>query len=92
MTNQPATEQSSDQPTDVYGVSLIGQRVKARRLELGLSRRALCARLGSKSGSLVEQFESTTGGISAASIVRLATALECTPDVLWPALSGGNNP
>lgn len=86
---------TGDTPTEVFGRAvaiLLGQRVKARRLALGLSQRDLCVRAGMADVSpkqRIHAIENATRGqgIRLGTLYVLALALECELENLLPSLS-----
>ena len=60
----------------------IGERIKARRIELGLSQEELAHRLGNKSRASVSTVEHDKEDLTTTRIKQYATALECTPGYL----------
>ena len=60
----------------------IGQRIKARREELGLTQQQLADRLGYKSKASINKIEMGTNGISQSRIVDFAKALQTSIEYL----------
>lgn len=60
----------------------IGQRIKARRLELGLTQEDLAKRLGNKSRASVCTVEKDKEDLTTTRIRQYAEALSCTPAYL----------
>ena len=60
----------------------IGQRIKARREELGLTQQQLADRLGYKSKASINKIEMGANGISQSRIVDFANALQTTIEYL----------
>lgn len=67
----------------------IGNRIKIRRKELGLSQQELAERMGLKSKSTICKIERGEDNLTSPIIMRYAQALETTPEALagW----GSNN-
>ena len=63
-------------------MSTVGQRVKEKRLELGMTQDALAKAAGYQSRSTINKIESGERTLSFARIKELADALEVTPDYL----------
>ena len=57
----------------------LGDRIKARRLELGLSQLELAHRMGLKSKSTICKVETGDDNLTTVSIQRFADALSCSP-------------
>ena len=57
----------------------IGERIKYRREELGLSQDELARRLGYKSRSSINKIENDASGLPQTKIVAIANALRTTP-------------
>lgn len=66
----------------------IGQKIKARREELGLTQQQLADRLGYKSKASINKIEMGTNGISQSRIVDFANALQTTIEYLMEMDSG----
>jgi transcriptional regulator with XRE-family HTH domain len=58
---------------------MIGNIIKQRRLELGLTQEELAHKLGYKSKSSINKIEMGIHGISQSQIKDFAAALECSP-------------
>ena len=56
---------------------MIGERVKQRRLELGLTQDELAKRMGYKSKSTINKIEKDINDVSQSKMVELARALSC---------------
>jgi len=66
----------------------VGRRIKARRLEMGLTQAALGAALGVRFQQ-IQKYEGAKNGVPAASLPPLATRLGVSPeyffeDLIWP--------
>lgn len=59
-----------------------GQRVRARREELGLTQEELATRLGYKSKSSINKIETGINNLPMSKVARFARALEIDPDLL----------
>lgn len=76
----------------------IGERIKYRREELGLTQEQLAYRLGYKSKSTINKIEMGINDVAQKKIIAFATALECTTAFLmgWdnekPSLSPAATP
>lgn len=57
----------------------IGERIKYRREQLGLSQDELARRLGYKSRSSINKIEKDASGLPQSKIVAIANALQTTP-------------
>lgn len=70
----------------------IGDRIKKRRLELGLSQEELAFKLGYKSRSSINKLECSRN-LPLTKVEKMATALECTPSYLmgWDDEEDGEN-
>lgn len=66
----------------------LGQRIKQKRKELGLSQEELANRLGLKSKSTICKIERGDDNLTTSSIRQYADALNCTPSYLM----GWENP
>lgn len=60
----------------------IGERIKYRREQLGLSQDELARRLGYKSRSSINKIENDAGGLPQTKIVAIAKALLTTPSYI----------
>ena len=60
----------------------IGDRIKRRREELGLSQDELARRLGYKSRSSINKIERDAGGLPQTKIADIAKALQTTPSYI----------
>ena len=60
----------------------IGERIKYRREELGLSQDELARRLGYKSRSSINKIENDASGLPQTKIVAIANALQTTPSFI----------
>ena len=60
----------------------IGERIKYRREELGLSQDELARRLGYKSRSSINKIENDARGLPQTKIVAIANALQTTPSFI----------
>ena len=58
---------------------MIGKKLKARRLELGLTQEELAHKLGYKSKSTINKIELDKHDVSQEKLIKLATVLECSP-------------
>ena len=61
---------------------MIGQKIKQRRIELGLTQEELARRLGYKDKSAINKIELNKNDINQDKLVRFAKALECDPNDL----------
>lgn len=61
---------------------MIGQKIKERRLALGLTQEELAKRLGYKDKSAINKIELNKNDINQNKLVRFAKALECDPNDL----------
>lgn len=59
-------------------MSGIGDRIRARREELGLTQEELAAKMGYKNKSTITKIESGVNDVSQSKVVRFAKALETT--------------
>lgn len=71
----------------------IGDRIKQRREELGLSQDELAKKLGYKSRSSVNKIERDVSGLPQNKIVEIANALQVTPAYImgWDKIEQKNN-
>jgi transcriptional regulator with XRE-family HTH domain len=71
----------------------IGERIKYRREELGLSQDELARRLGYKSRSSINKIENDASGLPQSKIVAIANALLTTPSYImgWQETQQKNN-
>lgn len=60
----------------------IGERIKYRREQLGLSQDELARRLGYKSRSSINKIENDASGLPQTKIVAIANALQTTPSFI----------
>ena len=60
----------------------VAERIKERRIQLGLSQTDLANKIGNKDRSTICQLENSGDNISMKNIVRIATALNVTPQYL----------
>lgn len=60
----------------------VGQRIKMRRLELGLTQEELAKRLGYKSKSTINKIEQGINDLTQSNVVRFSKVLETTPSEL----------
>ena len=58
---------------------MIGNIIKQRRMELGMTQEELAHKLGYKSKSTINKIETGINGISQAKIKDFAKALDCSP-------------
>ena len=58
---------------------MVGARIAARRIELGMSQDELARRLGYKSRSTVQKIEAGINDITQSKVVKFAEALDTTP-------------
>ena len=67
----------------------IGERIKARRIELGLSQEELATKVGYKSRSSINKIE-LSRKLPIDKVEKMALALDCQPEYLmgWADLSG----
>ena len=63
-------------------MSFTGQRVRSRRIELGMTQNALAKAAGYHSRSTINKIESGERNLSFPRIAELAEALDVTPDYL----------
>lgn len=61
---------------------MIGERIKTRRLELGMSQEELARKLGYKAKSSITKIEYGINDIPQSKIVKFAAALDTTPAYL----------
>lgn len=66
----------------------IGQRIKARREELGITQQQLAERLGYKSKATINKIETGINGVSQERVVDFARALQTTIEYLME-MDGG---
>jgi transcriptional regulator with XRE-family HTH domain len=71
----------------------IGERIKYRREELGLSQDELARRLGYKSRSSINKIENDASGLPQTKIVAIANALQTTPSYImgWQEVQKKND-
>lgn len=60
----------------------IGDRIKQKRVEMGLSQEELAKKMGYVSKSVISKFEAKGDGITTTTIEKFAKALNTTPAVL----------
>ena len=74
-------------------MSNIGENIRARRLELGLSQEELAYRMGYKSKSSINKIEIGVNDIPQSKVVQFAEALHTTPQVLmgWETIEKKND-
>jgi transcriptional regulator with XRE-family HTH domain len=65
----------------------VGRRIKARRLEMGLTQSALGAALGVRFQQ-IQKYERAKNGLPAASLPTLAARLGVRPDYFFEDLAG----
>lgn len=58
---------------------MIGEKLKKRRLELGLTQEELAFKLGYKHKSAINKIEMNKRDVSQTILVRIAEALDCSP-------------
>jgi len=68
----------------------IGARIRARRLEIGMSQEALAQAIG-VSSQQVQKYESGANRVAAATLYRIATALNVTITSLLPAAADADD-
>jgi transcriptional regulator with XRE-family HTH domain len=56
----------------------IGEKIKARRLELGISQRELARRMGYSDNSTLNRIEKGTVDVTQAKVVQFSKALNCS--------------
>ena len=69
-------------------MSTVGQRVKEKRLELGMTQDALARAAGYHSRSTINKIESGERNLSFPRIAELADALGVTRATLWSKVNG----
>ncbi len=71
----------------------IGERIKYRREELGLSQDELARRLGYKSRSSINKIENDASGLPQTKIAAIAAALQTTPAYImgWEEMQQKNS-
>ena len=71
----------------------IGERIKYRREQLGLSQDELARRLGYKSRSSINKIENDASGLPQTKIVAIANALQTTPSYImgWEEMQQKNS-
>ena len=71
----------------------IGERIKYRREQLGLSQDELARRLGYKSRSSINKIENDASGLPQSKIVAIANALQTTPSYImgWEQVQKKND-
>jgi transcriptional regulator with XRE-family HTH domain len=71
----------------------IGERIKYRREELGLSQDELARRLGYKSRSSINKIENDASGLPQTKIAAIANALQTTPSYImgWVEMQQKND-
>ena len=71
----------------------IGDRIKLRRIELGMSQDELARRLGYKSRSSINKIEKDASGLPQTKIAAIASALQTTPSYImgWEEMQKKNN-
>ena len=71
----------------------IGERIKQRRLELGLTQEELAIRLGNKTRAAVCRVEKDKEDLTTERVIKYADALECEPGYLagWKDSNGNYN-
>ena len=70
----------------------IGDRIKARREELGISQEDLAIKLGYKTRSSIAKIESDASGLPQSKIAKIAAALLTTPEYImgWTEVNEEN--
>ena len=58
---------------------MIGDKVKQRRLELGMTQEELAHKIGCKSKSAINKIEKNKNDVNQSKLIRLADALNCPP-------------
>ena len=58
---------------------MIGERIKKRREELGLTQEELAKKLGYKSKSSINKIEMNKNDISQSKLIQFASVLDCSP-------------
>ena len=61
---------------------MIGDKIRQKRLELGLTQEELAHRLGYKDKTAINKIETNKNGLKADKLVRFAEALGCDPNIL----------
>ena len=71
----------------------IGDRIKLRRIELGMSQDELARRLGYRSRSSINKIEKDASGLPQTKIAAIASALQTTPSYImgWEEVQKKNN-
>ena len=75
---------------DERGMEAVGENIRRRRQELGLSQDDLADRLGSKR-TVVSQYENAKHEMSICTFLQYAAALESPPAALLPADNGNGS-
>lgn len=58
---------------------MIGDKIKQRRLELGMTQEELAHKIGCKSKSAINKIEKNINDVNQSKLVKLANALNCPP-------------
>lgn len=61
---------------------MIGNKIRQRRIELGMTQEELAHRLGYKTKSAVNKIEMGINDVSQSKLLRIADALDCSPTYL----------
>ena len=71
----------------------IGDRIKHRRIELGMSQDELARRLGYRSRSSINKIEKDASGLPQTKIAAIASVLQTTPSYImgWEEMQKKNN-
>ena len=71
----------------------IGDRIKHRRIELGMSQDELARRLGYRSRSSINKIEKDASGLPQTKIAAIASVLQTTPSFImgWEEVQKKNN-
>lgn len=71
----------------------IGDRIKHRRIELGMSQDELARRLGYRSRSSINKIEKDASGLPQTKIAAIASVLQTTPSYImgWEEVQKKNN-
>ena len=58
---------------------MIGDKIRARRLELGMTQEELAHKMGYKTKSAINKIETNINDVSQSKLIKLADALCCSP-------------
>ena len=69
---------------------MIGDKIKQRRLELGMTQEELAHKIGCKSKSAINKIEKNINDVNQSKLIKLADALDCSPTFFIEDISVGS--